>query len=417
MFSARRLVAIVAAALVLPLPPALADPAPPPPGSAATSAADSAQQAKRHADATVATLQQRIAAGEQRMRELTAAVATADRAFDTQLRVVAGAEVAESLAATALTQARQQYESARATMVQLAVATFQGGSATAAELFTAPDPQAVLDAAAYRMLDTDYQSQLTGRLEDALATQRRAEADRHRALAQVSRQLDALAALRTQAQTARSQALATLQALRSDMRVAQRSQAQADRILVAFLGSWAKVDPGQASALNQRYQALAVSVAARQLPANPGHWTPAIAQAAAWRAIQWIGTPYAWAGGTAAGPSRGTCAGGGAEHDCQLVGFDCSGLVLYAWGPYRSMQHYAATQYVQAGRLHPAINQLLPGDLVFWSSDGTVGGIHHVAVYLGDGYVVQAPESGDIVRVTPLVAVSPGYYGATRPLT
>ena len=413
MFSARRVVAAAAAALLLPLTPALADPAPPAPGTAA----DSAQQAKRHADAKVATLQQRIAAGETRMRRLTAAVAAADRAFDKQLRVVGGAKVAESLAASALTQAQQQYESARATMVQLAVATFQGGSPTAAELFTAPDPQAVLDAAAYQRLNTDYQSQLTGRLEDALATQRRAEADRRRALAQVSRQLDALAALRTTAQTARSQALATLQALRADMGVAQRSQAKADRALVAFLGSWAKVDPGQASALNQRYQALAASVAARPLPANSGHWSAAIGQAAAWRALQWIGTPYAWAGGTATGPSRGTCAGDGAEHDCRLVGFDCSGLVLYAWGPYRSMQHDAATQYVRAGRLHPAINQLLPGDLVFWSSDGTVGGIHHVAVYLGDGYVVQAPESGDIVRITPLVAVSPGYYGATRPLT
>jgi cell wall-associated NlpC family hydrolase len=40
-----------------------------------------------------------------------------------------------------------------------------------------------------------------------------------------------------------------------------------------------------------------------------------------------------------------------------------------------------------------------------------------VAVYVGDGNVVQAPQSGDIVRVTPLGSVDSGYFGATRPLS
>jgi cell wall-associated NlpC family hydrolase len=46
-----------------------------------------------------------------------------------------------------------------------------------------------------------------------------------------------------------------------------------------------------------------------------------------------------------------------------------------------------------------------------------VGGIHHVAIYIGGGNVIQAPQSGDIVRITPLGQVSSGYFGATRPLT
>jgi GrpB-like predicted nucleotidyltransferase (UPF0157 family) len=45
------------------------------------------------------------------------------------------------------------------------------------------------------------------------------------------------------------------------------------------------------------------------------------------------------------------------------------------------------------------------------------GGIHHVAIYIGGGDVIQAPQSGDIVRVTPLDQVDSGYFGATRPLT
>ncbi len=79
------------------------------------------------------------------------------------------------------------------------------------------------------------------------------------------------------------------------------------------------------------------------------------------------------------------------------------------------MAHFAATQY-SYGNLHPAPTELLPGDLVFWSNNNTVAGIHQVALYVGDGNVIQVPQSGDIVRITPLTNVASGYF-ATRPLT
>jgi cell wall-associated NlpC family hydrolase len=88
---------------------------------------------------------------------------------------------------------------------------------------------------------------------------------------------------------------------------------------------------------------------------------------------------------------------------------------MYAWAQF-PFEHLASIQYLQ-GSVHPDTSSLMPGDLVFWSADGTVAGIHHVAIYIGGGNVVQAPESGDIVRVTPLGEVSSGYFGATRPLT
>jgi cell wall-associated NlpC family hydrolase len=80
------------------------------------------------------------------------------------------------------------------------------------------------------------------------------------------------------------------------------------------------------------------------------------------------------------------------------------------------MAHFAETQYA-SGQVHPAPGELRPGDLVFWSNNGAVSGIHHVALYVGAGEVVQAPQSGDIVRITPIGSVSSGYFGATRPLT
>jgi cell wall-associated NlpC family hydrolase len=126
---------------------------------------------------------------------------------------------------------------------------------------------------------------------------------------------------------------------------------------------------------------------------------------------------YAWAGGNRYGPTYGVCAGDGAFNDCHVIGFDCSGLALYAWGNYINMDHYAATQFSQAGSYHPSTSNLLPGDLVFWSSDGTQSGIHHVAIYIGGGNVIQAPQSGEVIQITPLDQVDWGYFGATRPLT
>jgi hypothetical protein len=73
------------------------------------------------------------------------------------------------------------------------------------------------------------------------------------------------------------------------------------------------------------------------------------------------------------------------------------------------------TRYSQAGIYHPTIAELLP--LVFWSDDRTAAAIGHVAVYLGNNQVVQAPYSGAYLEITPLDQVESGYYGATRPLT
>jgi cell wall-associated NlpC family hydrolase len=59
----------------------------------------------------------------------------------------------------------------------------------------------------------------------------------------------------------------------------------------------------------------------------------------------------------------------------------------------------------------------MPGDLVFWSGDGSIGGIGHVAIYVGNGNVIQAPQSGDVIKISNIYNVENGYFGATRPLT
>lgn len=150
--------------------------------------------------------------------------------------------------------------------------------------------------------------------------------------------------------------------------------------------------------------------------ASTGSWTASKGQAAANRALSKLGVPYAWAGGGYDGPTWGVDSPGTAgANDSNVFGFDCSGLTMYAWSPQGLyMDHFAASQYY-AGSVHPQPGQFLPGDLLFWS-DGGIGAIHHVALYIGGGNVVHAPHSGDVVRVAPWNQMS-GFIGATRPLS
>jgi cell wall-associated NlpC family hydrolase len=148
-----------------------------------------------------------------------------------------------------------------------------------------------------------------------------------------------------------------------------------------------------------------------------GDWTQARGQAIAERAVHWLAWPYSFGAGNESGPTYGMAVDHDSRNDAHVFGFDCSGLTIYALGPWRHLDHSAAAQYRQVGKFHPRLNELQPGDLVFWSHDGTVGGIQHVAVYIGDGKVVQAPRSGAVIRVSWIDQVESGDMGATRPLT
>jgi cell wall-associated NlpC family hydrolase len=94
------------------------------------------------------------------------------------------------------------------------------------------------------------------------------------------------------------------------------------------------------------------------------------------------GLPYVWG---AAGPTS----------------FDCSGLVQWSFAQAGvSMPRVAADQ----ARTGPAVpvSQLEPGDLLFYHTDPTDPGyISHVAIYLGNGWMIQAPQPGQSVQVVP----------------
>ncbi len=100
--------------------------------------------------------------------------------------------------------------------------------------------------------------------------------------------------------------------------------------------------------------------------------------------MRYLGTPYVWGG---ASPG----------------GFDCSGLVAYAYSQVGvSLPHYTGAQWnVGVG---VSRSDLQPGDLVFFN------GLGHVGIYIGGGQFIHAPHSGDVVKISSL---SESWYAAT----
>jgi cell wall-associated NlpC family hydrolase len=94
------------------------------------------------------------------------------------------------------------------------------------------------------------------------------------------------------------------------------------------------------------------------------------------------GLPYVWG---AAGPSS----------------FDCSGLVQWSFAQAGVRMPRVAADQARTGPAVPA-SQLQPGDLLFYHTDPTAPGyISHVAIYLGNGWMIQAPQPGMNVQIVP----------------
>nr|WP_279582096.1 C40 family peptidase [Fodinicola feengrottensis] len=110
-----------------------------------------------------------------------------------------------------------------------------------------------------------------------------------------------------------------------------------------------------------------------------------------------------FAGGDARGPTTGTEPG---------IGFDCSGLTLYAWAQVGvSLPHTASGQHRLGQPVPPGREQ--PGDLVFFHTSGDQPDYyHHVGIALGGGLMIDAPHSGAVVRIEQIWPAE--YAGARR---
>ena len=162
------------------------------------------------------------------------------------------------------------------------------------------------------------------------------------------------------------------------MPISRRSFRPGRRSLVALLvGAGVALTPATAMAVPSTTAAVAPAAAAAATPA---------AQLVVDTAMAQRGKPYAWA---ASGPGS----------------FDCSGLTSFAYRAAGVSLPHSSRMQSQMGQAVPR-DQLQPGDLVFFYSP-----VSHVGIYIGNGQMVHAPTSGDVVKVAPLMS---GYAGARR---
>jgi peptidoglycan DL-endopeptidase CwlO len=258
--------------------------------------------------------------------------------------------------------ANAQFQAARTTVAQIAAASFEDTGATSiAGVLTSSDPSVILQQGSLLMeLSGNRSAETTQLLTDASQ------------LAGVEQELqrteDGIAALKTQLadhKNSLGKLIATEQATLDSLTVPQQQQVKSNT-----LGA------------NGSTQHVTYS----------GPTTTQADKAVAFAYAQ-IGCPYVY-GGT------GPCP----------MGFDCSGLAQAAWAaagvaiPRDSYEQWA-------GLPHVSLSSIEPGDLMIYNGEG------HVAIYVGNGYIIDAPQTGmDVERIpmsTPWYADS--LDGAVRP--
>ncbi|MFE9565414.1 NlpC/P60 family protein [Streptomyces sp. NPDC006487] len=370
----RRLVraACLAAALVAagPLPVAHAEPPAAPAAPAAPDAPDTpaAPDAIAAPDGIAApaepvgVLLTRLQGLYQRAEQATEAYNAAETALTARQRE-------ESRLSTELGKARTAVTDAQATTGRLAREQYKGarGFSPYARMLFAGDPQGALEQR---------------RVADREGARRAAALDR---LTKGEKQADTLA-------TAARKALDSEQKLAAETKQRKEEAAGQLKEVERMLAS---LSPAQLTELGTR-EAEDTATAQRELidsgklgsgGAQPRNPTAAGGTALTYAAAQ-IGKPYVWG---AEGPAS----------------FDCSGLTSQAWAHAgREIPRTSQEQWARLPRV--PLDELRPGDLVVYFPTAT-----HVALYVGDGKVIQAPRPGAKVKVSP-IAANP-LLGAVRP--
>jgi len=346
-----------------------------------------AQYAVDQARGAVAGLQGQRQAFEQwdaqrRAEEAAAARAAAEEAAREQAAAEAAVRQQQAEAAArqeqAAAAARQEQAAAAARQEQAAAAARQEQAAAAAR-----QEQADAAAAEARAAAAEAEAAAAGRLQEAqaAAAERQQQAE---AAASAARRASAAAERQQQAEAAAS--------------AARRASAAAER-------------QQQAEAAASAARRAAEAAASAPAPRAPSYTPPAPSgdgggssatgdpQTVINRALSRLGARYSWGGGNYNGPTVGVRDGGIADSygDYYSVGFDCSGLMMYAFaaaGIY--LPHFSGYQYTSGTQV--PLSRMQPGDMIFYGD----GGSEHVALYMGNGKMIEAPESGEVVKVSPV---------------
>src|SRR6266536_1117175 len=200
---------------------------------------------------------------------------------------------------------------------------------------------------------------------------------------------------------------AALEASARNLDEVRRQKADLDRLNAAAAAALAEQQRLDAGVLSKRRQIDALT---RQLQATlkgidrrlGGVLEAQQRQAEAARRAAYA----AWAGSQGGSGQASWMQAGGAGS------FDCSGLTSAAYRAAGIAIPRVAADQFNAGT-HVGVPDLLPGDLVFYADDpSNPATIHHVGIYIGNGLMVHAPHTGDVVRIASIWR--DGYAGAVR---
>ncbi len=421
-------VVAVAAALVLPAAPAGADPHSP--------SKQELRRAQQHVASARRLVESLQAQAERAAEEYNGALVRAHKAQAARAEAAQHAGAAEATYATVRTQAdaaqaaaqqataqadaartvqraaQAEADEAQRVLNRMAISAWQGDGnlGMVSQLLAAQNP---IELANGRTLINHVGAYQDSVIERAVRARAAAQAATDRAEAAESKAAGAWQTAATaleKATTARDAAAASQHAAARAASAAVAAADDAARAKRTALRLVAQAEAQLSRAVRSASSLQAQADAARRAAAGLDDGTAP--SDAARTAIHWafeeIGVPYAWGGGDENGPTEGFAQGAG------TVGFDCSGLTLFIYHKAGiHLDHYTGSQW-QVGKRVWNRSDLLPGDLMFFAYDTSdERTIHHVAIYIGKGKMIEAPYTGEVVRVTS--ANRPDFIGATRP--
>jgi cell wall-associated NlpC family hydrolase len=290
---------------------------------------------------------------------------------------------------TQIAQTQARVAAAQANLRNAALQSYMSGATDNAfeNLFNSGGEQALVTQE-YRRVASDHISSAIDALHQAQTALANQEQQLQTTEAQAKSAADQAAAAQQQAQTVEAQQQAQLNQVKGQIAtlVAQKQQAQQAAAAAAYQ---AKLAAEQAAA-----------AAAAAHPGGGPTYTNVSVSPGAGGAVQaaesQLGVPYRWGAESPRGSAN--------------PGFDCSGLTQWSWRQAGvSLPRTAQEQYDAIP--HVPMSALQPGDLVFWN-DGT-SSVQHVGMYVGNGDVVDAPHTGDVVKIEPIWGN--GLVGAGRP--
>jgi peptidoglycan DL-endopeptidase RipA len=411
------------------------------PGTAVAAPGDdevAAAQTERDAAAVrVGAISAQLAQAQERVDAARRGAQIALQEYEVRQAAQEEARVAADAAAAAAERAAAELGRGRGQVVAFARSSYMRGSTNpgAAALVTAEGPAqlveraALLEAAGGHRVDVVAEltvlEQQAAAADDAAQTAVRAADEAEDAAA------GALVSAQEQEVSARAQAAE----LADRRQVLEAELAEAQELLYGAQGAAAAAAAAEAATAAAQARPPAPSTPSvsssagsptRRTPSSQSSWssgggsptgtgttagepTGLVVQRAIAAAKSQRGLPYSWGGGNAHGPTWGI------PPDTGVFGFDCSGLTEYAYA--QAGVRIGGTSREQYWRFRDrtvAADDLQPGDLVFWGETADYTSIYHVALYIGGGQVVQAPQSGDVVRISSMWFGS-DYYGAVRP--